>query len=75
MSLTTKENLNMILQVIKKLLSLKADKSEVATKVDRSELLCADDAIKLAVETGIVEPVVSNDGYIFADENGAIYSL
>ena len=75
MSLTTKNQLQLTIQTLKKLLSFKADKTEVATKVDRSELPDADHAIELAMECGLISPVVSNDGFIYADENGAIYSL
>ena len=66
MSLTTKENLNIILQVVKKLLS---------SKIDRSELPNSSKAIEIAAENGLIDPIVSDDGFIFADENGVIYSL
>lgn len=66
MSLTTKNQLQLTIQTLKKLLSF---------KVDRSELPDADHAIELAMECGLISPVVSNDGFIYADENGAIYSL
>jgi hypothetical protein len=59
--------------VIKKLLSFKADKSELATKIDRSEIEPMD-AIELAAETSLVEPA-ADDSYVFTDEKGNIYSL
>jgi hypothetical protein len=73
MSLITKQHLSTVLQVIKKLLSFKADKSELATKIDRSEIEPTV-AIELVAETGLVEPATDN-GAIFTDENGNIYSL
>lgn len=74
MALVTKEHLSLTLQVIKKLLSFKADKSEMATKIDRSEIE-EEDAIEIAMATGLVSPVVAEDGAIYTDENGTIYSL
>jgi hypothetical protein len=74
MSLTTKEHLSLTLQVIKKLLSFKADKSEMATKIDRSEIE-EKDAIEIAVATGLVSPVVAEDGAIYTDEKGVVYTL
>ena len=38
MSLITKDNLQIVLQAIKKLLSFKADKSELKLKADKSEM-------------------------------------
>ena len=107
MSLTTKNQLQITIQTIKKLLSFKADKTEVAKKVDNAEFLAAkeeiakkvdnteflavkaeisnkvdkrdlpdaDHAIELAMECGLIDPVLSSDGFIYADENGAIYTL
>ena len=37
MSLNTKDQLNMVIKAFKKLLSFKADKKDLATKIDRSE--------------------------------------
>ena len=74
MSLTTKQHLNIVLQTIKKLLSFKADKSELATKIDRSEIE-DEDALKLVTEIELVSPIVADDGSIYADENGVLYSL
>ena len=81
MSLITKDHLSLTLQTIKNLLSRKADKSEVElkadktdleTKIDRSEI---PDAVELATEMGLVSPVAAEDGAIYTDENGAMYSL
>lgn len=74
MSLTTKGQLNIVLQTIKKLLSLKADKSELATKIDRSEVEEID-ALELVTEMGFISPVAASDGSIYTDENGVLYSL
>lgn len=74
MSLIVKSNLNIVLQAIKKLLSFKADKSELATKIDRSEIEEID-AIEIAVEAGLVSPIAAEDGSAYTDENGAMYSL
>ena len=82
MSLTTKNQLQITIQTIKKLLSFKADKTEVieakaeiSNKVDKRDLPDADHAIELAMECGLIDPVLSSDGFIYADENGAIYTL
>jgi len=74
MSLISKENLNIVLQSIKKLLSLKADKSELATKIDRSEIEEID-AIEIVTELDRVSPVAAEDGSIYTDENGVLYTL
>ena len=74
MSLTTKDHLGMVIQSIKKLLSLKADKTELATKIDRSEIE-EEDAVKLVVKTGLVSPIVAEDGSVYTDENGNAYTL
>lgn len=73
MSLITKNQFNILIKVIKKLLSFKADKTELATKIDRSEIEPMD-AIELVAETGLVEPA-ADDSYVFTDENDNIYSL
>ena len=65
MSLITKDHLSLILQSIKKLLSFKIDRSEVR------EI----DAIQIAMSTGLVSPTVAEDGSIYTDENGALYTL
>jgi hypothetical protein len=74
MSLITKTQLSIVLKIIKKLLSFKADKSDLATKIDRSEIEEID-AIEIAVDMGLVEPAAAEDGSIYTDENGNIYSL
>lgn len=74
MSLTTKEHLSLILQTIKKLLSFKADKTDLDTKIDRSEIEEID-AIEIVVDAGLVSPATAEDGAIYTDENGDIYSL
>lgn len=91
MSLTTKNQLQITIQIIKKLLSFKADKvevakkadnaeflvakAEIATKIDRSELPDADYAIELATECGLITPIASNDNFLFIDNNDVIYIL
>lgn len=74
MSLTTKNHLSMVLQTVKKLLSLKADRTELATKIDRSEIE-EEDAIVIVAEMGLVSPTVADDGSIYTDENGDVYTL
>lgn len=74
MSLTTKDHLSLALQVIKKLLSFKADKSDLKTKVDRSEIEEID-AIEIVAEAGLVSPVAAEDGSLYTDEDGVLYSL
>ena len=71
MSLITKDHLSLILQTIKKLLSFKADKSEVVLKSEVEEV----DAIELAAKMGLVSPAAAEDGSIYTDENGVLYSL
>ena len=73
MSLISTENFNIVLQAIKKLLSLKADKSEVVLKNEIEE----DDAIAIALKTDLIPGgiPVANDGAIYTDENGVIYTL
>lgn len=65
MTLITKDHLSLILQSIKKLLSFKIDRSEVR------EI----DAIQIATKTGLVSPTVAEDGSIYTDENGVLYTL
>ena len=69
MSLTTKEHLSLTLQAMKKLLSFKADKTEVIMKNEIS------DAIKLSVEMGLVDPIINENNAIYTDENGVLYTL
>lgn len=74
MSLITKNQINMLTKTMKKLLSLKADKTELATKIDRSEIE-EEDAVNIAAEMGLVSPVAAEDGAVYTDENGNIYTL
>ena len=74
MSLITKEHSSLVLQIIKKLLSFKADKTEVATKIDRSEVE-EEDAIQIVADMGLVSPIAAEDGAIYTDENGDVYTL
>lgn len=71
MSLITKDHLSLTLQTLKKLLSFKADKSEVVFKNEVEEI----DAIQIVVDMGLVSPVAAEDGSIYTDDNGAMYSL
>ena len=52
-------------------ISLKPDRHEVVLKNDIEEI----DAIEIVVETGLVSPITSEDGSIYTDENGVLYSL
>lgn len=74
MSLITKSHLSMVLQTIKTLLSFKADKSELSAKIDRSEIE-DEDAIKIAAKLDLIKPIEADDGSIYTDENGNVYSL
>lgn len=71
MSLITKDHLSTTLQILKKLLSFKADKSEVVLRNEVEEI----DAIELAAKMGLVYPTTAEDGSIYTDENGVLYSL
>lgn len=71
MSLITKDHLSLTLKSLKKLLSFKADKSEVVLRNEVEEV----DAIELVTEIGLISPVAAEDGSIYTDENGALYSL
>lgn len=66
MSLVTKNQLNMVLQSIKGLLSSKFDRSNVATD---------DDALEFLVDMKYVEPVAASDNSIFTNSRGEIYTL
>lgn len=74
MSLITKDNLSPTLQVIKKLLSFKADKSDLDAKIDRSEVKEID-SVEIVTNAGLVSPVADEEGSIYTDENGVLYSL
>ena len=71
MSLISKDNLSLVLRSINKLLSFKADKTEVVLKNEVEEI----DAIELATNMGLVSPAATEDGSIYTDENGVLYSL
>jgi hypothetical protein len=71
MSLIAKDNLSLILKSLKKLLSFKADKTEVVFRNEVEET----DAIELAAKLELVFPVAAEDGSIYTDENGIVYSL
>lgn len=71
MSLITKDHLSLTLKSLRKLLSFKADKSEVVLRNEVEEI----DAIELAAKIGLVTPTAAEDGSIYTDENGATYSL
>ena len=49
----------------------------IPTKISelKNDVLTIDLAFKLSSELGLAEPVMSEDGFIYADENGNIYSL
>ena len=72
MSLVITEHLSLLMQVFKNLLSKKADKTELNMKIDRSEI---PDALEFAIELELVSPVAAEDGAIYTDENGILYSL
>lgn len=75
MSLTTKDHFSMVIKTMKKLLSLKADKTELATKIDRSEIE-EEDAINLLIKMNVVTPMIMSDNKIVTDSSGEnIYIL
>ena len=71
MSLITKDHLSLVLQTIKKLLSFKAEREEVVLRSEIEEI----DAIKIVSDLNLVSPAAAEDGSIYTDENGALYSL
>ena len=71
MSLISKDHLSLTLQTLKKLLSFKADKSEVVLKTEVEEI----DAIELVTNMELVSPIAAEDGAIYTDENGDVYTL
>lgn len=71
MSLITKEHLSIVLQIIKKLLSFKANKDEVVLRNEIEEI----DAVEIAIKAELISPVAAEDGAIYIDENGNAYSL
>lgn len=42
---------------------------------DLEDIPDAEAAFELSVELGLIEPTVAEDGSIYTDENGIIYSL
>lgn len=64
MSLTTKHQMKLALQAVRKLIE----------KVE-SRLLNDEDAIEIAVDMDLVSPAASEDGAMYTDKNGVIYSL
>ena len=90
MSLITKNQLSMVLQTIKKLLSLKADKvdldlkankADLSDKADKVDLITKidrseiEDPIKLSIEMGLVVPIVSDANEIYTSEDGNLYTF
>ena len=71
MSLITKDHLSLTLKSLKKLLSFKADKSEVVLKNEVEEI----DAVELAAKMGLITPVVTQSNKIITDSQGRICSL
>ena len=69
--LITKHQLSLVLRALKKLLSFKADKEEVVLRSEVEEI----DAIELVTKTGLISPATAEDGSIYTDENGVLYSL
>lgn len=48
--------------------------ARLGTKVDRSEIE-ENDAIEIVAKAGLVTPIAAEDGSVYTDENGAMYSL
>ena len=71
MSLITKEHVSLVSQIIKKLLSFKADKAEVILRSEVEE----EDAIQIVADMGLVSPIAAEDGAVYTDENGDVYTL
>ena len=69
--ITTLSQLKMALQAIKKLLSFKADKTEVVLRNEVEEI----DAVELAAKMGLITPVVTQSNKIITDSQGRICSL
>ena len=74
MSLISKDNLKIVLQTLKKLLSFKADKVDLDLKIDKSEVTELN-AVAVAHRTGLVKATCAEDGGIYTDEKGVIYTL
>ena len=58
-------------EVVGKELANKIDKTEVVLRNEVEET----DAIELAAKMGLVSPVAAEDGSIYTDENGVLYTL
>lgn len=66
-------------------LSKKADKTDIVQsdwdETDENSLAFIknkpdeNDALELLVEMNVIDPVVADDGSVYTDENGAMYSL
>ena len=69
MPLITKKHLSVVLQTIKKLLSFKADKEDVILKNEIS------DPIDIVAEMELVSPIAADDGSIYTDNKGVVYTL
>jgi hypothetical protein len=69
--LITKHQLSLVLQVFKKLLTFKPDREEVVLRSEIEE----QDALEILMEMNMVAPVMADDGSVYVDENGAMYSL
>lgn len=50
------------------------NKPDLTAKIDRSEIE-DEDALELSMESGLIDPVAADDGSMYTDENGVIYSL
>lgn len=53
------------------MMSFKADRNEVVLKSEIEEI----DAIEIVADMGLVSPIEAEDGSIYTDENGVLYSL
>lgn len=71
MSLITKHQLGLSLEAVKNLLSFKADKKELDTKIDRSEF-SYEEIVKQLAEADMLLAVHDEDNAILTDENGNV---
>lgn len=69
--LITKHQLSLAITSIKQLLSFKPNREEVILRSEIEE----EDAVSIAMEAGLIDPVAAEDGSIYTDENGVLYSL
>lgn len=66
---------NILSSLITRVKEVQSDLSQTdETKIDRSEIEEID-AIEIVVDAGLVSPATADDGAIYTDENGAMYSL